>query len=70
MINLTRVISFRTTDEIYDFFKSFNKPFTETVEPLIASYVYNEKNKSCMHPVCSNKNNDRHEYIKNQVDML
>ncbi len=67
---MSKVLSFRVNDDLYNYFKNLGKPFSESIPPILSDYINKTKNKRCIHPVYSQKNFFKYEDINTKVDML
>jgi hypothetical protein len=65
---MSKVISFRVENWIYNYFKNLNKPFTETIKPLLINHIKKMNNKPCIHHVCVHKKDDKYQRVISDVD--
>lgn len=67
---MSKVISFRVDDEVYDFFKNLDKPFSESITPLLIDHMKNIQNIQGILGTCSNENQNKYSTISKRVDRL
>ena len=67
---MSKVISFRTTDEIYNYFKNLDEPFSKSIPPILLDHIERMKNKGCIQGVYAKKNENRYQTLEQLVDEL
>lgn len=67
---MSKVISFRVKEEIYNYFKSLDKPFSVSIPPLLLDYKNKMKTKACIHDVYSSEKSSEYEDIDDKIDLI
>ena len=65
-----KVVSFKTSDEVYNQLKSLNKSFREVLEPLLVDYLQYLESKASIHEGIPKKETLSYEDVKTIVDEL
>lgn len=67
---MSKVISFRTTDDIYNYFKNLEKPFSQSIPPILHEHIKKTQNKTCIQPVCNDEIDKRYQRVSSEVNEI
>ena len=67
---LDKVISFKTSDRVYNELKSLNKSFRTVLEPLLIDYLNNLQRKESIHKSIQTKESKSYEDVVQIIDGL